>query len=527
MCTLIICITLYYFLCFVESGKRIHHDAIGYKLVMAFLDDICSNMERSKNRQILVDLNLVVPCGHEELDGRLIPILIPKNVALLMFNRVPHEYFPGALIEVTQFTRNNEVILGSEKEFTGPLQDQIKQCMKYVYSTTNKAKSVSLVTYPHKALREAIVNAVFHRGYEPKYSSTKVLIRPDCLEIISYPGPHPSLDENQFISGSTIRRVQARNRRIGELLRNLRLAEARWTGVQTIFRTMEENDNPTPKFEFDSAYFCVILPAHPKFQAEMLMKDVEVLEASGNQLEASEVLQKAFDKDPKIISQHLIQKLITLLSNDCDNPNVKKYRAFIEPATKERCRLLNGLKKWMAQQARENISRGVSLIKQLVKVDADADDLSEVTDFVCKLYSEEIVDTRRPVLESTQAAYQLLKAYGRRLLSQNGNLAFHFACINYQIFKIHTFGKNKRLILQKNAPILKFLTDARDLLQNAVIMSSGTEDPKFFAEQQRQLGYVLRHLHRFDTRATKSDWEECFQKAKEADPKIYIKTYDP
>jgi ATP-dependent DNA helicase RecG len=98
-------------------------------------------------------------------------------------------------------------------------------------------KSASLVTYPHKALREAIVNAVYHRGYEPENSSsTKVSIRPHCLEITSYPGPNPSLKQEEFTRGSVIPPVQARNRRIGEFLRQLNLAEARGTGVQTLFR---------------------------------------------------------------------------------------------------------------------------------------------------------------------------------------------------------------------------------------------------------------------------------------------------
>ena len=279
---------------------------------MKYLDDVCSKLEKTKDRSILEKLNLVVRNGDEKCKGRLVPVLIPKNVALLMFNRLPHTFFPGAKIEVTEFTRDNTVIFGKEKEFTGPLQDQINQCMEYIYSTTNKKKSKSLITYPHDALREAIVNAVYHRGYEPEhYSSTKVYIRPHCLEITSYPGPHPSLTKEVFTKGSSIPTVQARNRRIGDFLRQLNLAEARGTGVGTIFRTMDKNDNPTPEFDFDSTYFCVKLPAHPKFQAAMLMKDVEELEASGKKLEASQVLQKAFDEDPKIISQHLMQKLIT------------------------------------------------------------------------------------------------------------------------------------------------------------------------------------------------------------------------
>ena len=512
-------------MCYIESGKPIDYNAIAYRVVMRFLGDVGSEIKKGKDLNTLRKLKLVIEHGDDIRDGRLIPFLRPRNVALLMFNHVPHEYFPGAKIEVTQFTRDNEVIYESEQEFTGPLQEQIKQCMAYVYSTTNKKKSLSLITYPHKALREAIVNAVYHRGYEREYSgSTKVYMRPDRLEIISYPGPHPSLKVEEFKKGSVIPPVQARNRRIGDFLRQLNLAEARGTGVSTIFKTMEDNKNPTPKFDFDSDYFRVTLPAHPKFQTAMLMKDVQELEASGNILEASEVLQEAFDKDPTIISQHLLEELIKLLG--CEHPNVKKYAAYIQPTTKERCILLKELQKWLKNEtyARENIQLGVSIVKKLVEADVEVEDLLGVTNFVRELYTERTVDMRKLILESNQAAHQLLEAYGQALISENANLAFHFACIKYQIFKIQTHKKDKRLIMRKYSAILRYLTDARDLLQNAVTMSSGQEDPKFFAEQQRQLGYILSQLHSYK-KARKSECEECFEKAKKADPKIYIKQY--
>ncbi|XP_028404282.1 uncharacterized protein LOC114526934 [Dendronephthya gigantea] len=512
---------------YISSRIRIDHNAIGYRLVMAFLDDVGSCMERSKNRNILQKLNLVVPFGNKAIDGRFTPVLMPKNVALLMFNRVPHEYFPGAKIEVTQFTRDNTVIFSSEKEFTGPLQKQIKECMDYVFSTTKKEESISLVTYPHQALRESIVNAVYHRGYEPEHdSSTKVYIRPHCLEIISYPGPHPSLKEEDFTKGS-VPPVQARNRRIGEFLRDLCLAEARNTGIQTIFRTMENNENPIPKFDFDPTYFRVTLPAHPKFQAAMLMKEVQELEAGGKNLEASEVLQKAFDKDPKIISQRLIQQLITLLGNNCEHPTVKKYERYIEANTKKRCELLKELGQWLEDKelARSSIPAGVLLVEKLIKADADVDELSGVTEFVCELCTERTVNKRRLKLKSNQAAHQLLEAYGRRLISQHGNLAYHFACTKYNIFKIKTDKKDTRSILGRNMPILNYLVDARDLLENAVRMSTEKEDPKLFGEQQRQLGYIIGNLHHF-RKARNSDMQECFKKAVEAYPNIKINLFE-
>ena len=42
-----------------------------------------------------------------------------------------------------------------------------------------------------------------------------------------------------------------RNRRIGELLKELDLAEGRSTGVPKILRTMRKNGSPLPSFETD------------------------------------------------------------------------------------------------------------------------------------------------------------------------------------------------------------------------------------------------------------------------------------
>jgi len=57
--------------------------------------------------------------------------------------------------------------------------------------------------------------------------------------------------------------VPARNRRIGEMLKELKLAEAR--GIRKVFRAMIDNGSPPPRYEFDEerTYFTVILPAHP------------------------------------------------------------------------------------------------------------------------------------------------------------------------------------------------------------------------------------------------------------------------
>ena len=50
-----------------------------------------------------------------------------------------------------------------------------------------------------------------------------------------------------------------------KMLKELKLAEARGTGIRKVFKAMLRNGSPPPIYEFDDerTYFTVILPAHP------------------------------------------------------------------------------------------------------------------------------------------------------------------------------------------------------------------------------------------------------------------------
>ena len=92
---------------------------------------------------------------------------------------------------------------------------------------------------------------------------------PNRIEVISYPGPVPGIEQRHLDGHAPMPPVPARNRRIGEYLKELRLAEARGTGIPKIRRTMEQNGSPAPRFDFDEGrtYFRVTLPAHPEHVA--------------------------------------------------------------------------------------------------------------------------------------------------------------------------------------------------------------------------------------------------------------------
>ena len=107
------------------------------------------------------------------------------------------------------------------------------------------------------------MNALYHRGYEPDDPEpTKVYLYPDRVEIISYPGPVPGLEPEHFSLRSSFPTVPARNRRIGEFLKELGLAEARLTGLRKVAAAMAANGSPAPRYDFDEhrTYFRATLP---------------------------------------------------------------------------------------------------------------------------------------------------------------------------------------------------------------------------------------------------------------------------
>lgn len=159
-----------------------------------------------------------------------------------------------------------------------------------------------------------------------------------------------------LLSGAKVPPFPSRNRRIGEFLKELRLAEARGTGLPTIFRTMASNGSPLPTFDFDDdrTYFRATLPAHPEYVALAALRESAQLDATGNPEKALERLESAHQKLPG--SGSLTAKLIEAY---CAHEKFSKARAVYESfrtqtprtseakvvATLSRCYLSAGLER--------------------------------------------------------------------------------------------------------------------------------------------------------------------------------------
>ncbi len=176
--------------------------------------------------------------------------LKPLNIGLMMFNNNPEQFFPCARIEIVDF--HDEVGDSfSEKIFKGPIHIQLKEALRYLQAMfiteeirkrPDRAEADRFYNYPYVALEEALANAVYHKDYAQR-EPIEISIRPDRIEILSFPGPLSPLKIEDLNRGSAHVRTY-RNRRIGDFLKELHLTEGRCSGVPKIHKAMQENGSP-------------------------------------------------------------------------------------------------------------------------------------------------------------------------------------------------------------------------------------------------------------------------------------------
>lgn len=239
---------------------------LNLRLIQNYLKEVRSSLYEESTKIPFAELcrHLMIAKGSDEL-------LRPTNAGLLLFNEYPEEFFSGAKIDL--IIHKNKVGKDyTEKLFTGPIIQQIRDVLQYFKSTiieelviksAKQAESIRFFNYPFQAIEEAVVNAVYHKSYE-RENPVEIQIHKDKIEILSFPGPMPPINQAMLKKQRVVAR-DYRNRKIGGYLKELKLTEGRGTGLPIIHSSMEENGSPPPIFETDenNAYFLCILPIHP------------------------------------------------------------------------------------------------------------------------------------------------------------------------------------------------------------------------------------------------------------------------
>lgn len=283
--------------------------------VREFLRDTRSGLlDEPDERTIYQRMRLTAPVNDHE---------VPRNVGLLFFSREPVEWFRGAGIEVVQFASGRAGEVQEERTFGGGLVDQLRDCLQYLENFSashlqkqrDRSQVRGWVSYPLPALREILVNAVYHRGYDvDQPEPTKIYLHPDRIEVTSYPGPVPGIEARHLAPGAEVPAAPARNRRIGEFLKELKLAEGRLSGVPRVFREMESNGSPAPRFDFDEqrTWFRATLPAHPEYGALSALRDAAHLRALGEDREARHRIESAWISNPAsaVLASEMIRSCV-------------------------------------------------------------------------------------------------------------------------------------------------------------------------------------------------------------------------
>ena len=234
-----------------------------------------------------------------------------RNIGVLMFTERPDKLIPGAQIDLVRF--NTEEAEASddfiEKTFTGPIWKQVKDALDYIKNTVieakvnkiqNQAESERFYNYPYNALEEALVNAVFHKSYkEPEPVEIRIYV--DSIQIINYPGLEKWIDIEKFASGK-VKARKYRNRRIGEMFKDIDLSEKQGTGIPKILRELKKNGSPKPEFDMDEdrTYLNIIIHIHDGFEDNRKMSDKM----------SDKVSDKMSDKE-KLFYQLLLQTFST------------------------------------------------------------------------------------------------------------------------------------------------------------------------------------------------------------------------
>lgn len=392
-------------------------------LVRQFLHDVRSELrDEADAERVYRAMQIVSPSN-----GRT----VPRNIGLLFFSNEPRRWFRGARIEVVEFPQEAGGNVQAERIFEGPLHEQIRQCLGHLESLTTRQlekqdASVEVrgwISFPLPALREAVVNAMYHRSYEDSVEPTKVYLYPDRVEVISYPGPVAGIELCHLEGAAVPPPVPARNRRIGELLKELRLAESRGTGLPKMRNTMRENGSPPPRFDFDEgrSYFRVTLPAHPEYVVLSLLRDYAYAKVTGDALRAQQLLSQAWNDGLR--SDSLLLALV---------------RDAIER------RDLSGADRWVAEIAAPESSVQTRALTLLAAAYSDAGDDQRSKDLLNRL----------PELMAPRDAFEaaiLERRVGRddrahRLFERAGDLVLRDARA------LHEFAQSK---LQLTAPFQK------------------------------------------------------------------------
>ncbi len=177
----------------------------------------------------------------------------PTYAGILVLGDNPRFYLPGAYVQYVQFAGNSlESDILNEKEFSGDLLSTMQQLDMFVKNNIEERsvrvsplKESVVTTYPFKAIRELLNNAVMHRNYESN-APVKFYEFSDRIEISNPGGLYGSARPDNFPHQNDYR-----NPIVAEALKIMGYVNKFNRGIATAQAELEKNGNPPAEFTYD------------------------------------------------------------------------------------------------------------------------------------------------------------------------------------------------------------------------------------------------------------------------------------
>eukprot|EP00118_Oscarella_pearsei_P008047 m.40553 g.40553 ORF g.40553 m.40553 type:complete len:1174 (+) comp32982_c0_seq3:133-3654(+) len=471
------------------------------------IDCVCRHLEISNPNIVIEEARKSPLTVYQQLDivAKTNGDYVPRNVGLLVFSRNPEKYVKGATMRIVTYDVNNTLI--KEQFISGPVREQIRECLdRLVHRTAARPTRSCLpeaaedfVSYPYPALKETIVNAVYHRGYGENYPTpTHVLLYSDRLEIISCPGPSPKFKIQDFQSGAPLRRYPRRNPKLGSFLRDMKMAEEASTGIPMVFASMKKNESPKPKYEFDEQVFRVVLPAHPQHKVKMALDEVDYCMSQGNATGARRILSQFNSERPG--NGEVVAKLLEFETSQ------EHQKAIFQ--------------NFFALQSRRYVSVAVEALK-MASTDANVD----CTSFLASLGVQErgdtsfddeqkelrkacrLVEEKSRSAEDQKAANEIFSQYDEGRIRHNAKYCLCFGLVKMRLAEYNkgssTFGAYRKLVIE-----------AEELLRRVLQMHHASDKQLALAHQG--IGFCLA----WASLATEEECKYHQDRASEFDPSL-------
>ena len=186
----------------------------------------------------------------------------PTYAGILLFAKTPTQWLPGAYIQflrivginLTDEVETEHVLAGDLLMVLRELDSLIKLHNQFqpIFQTGLREQMRS--PYPIVALRELLLNAVMHRGYEDSTAPIRFYWFSDRIEIQNHGGLY-----GEVTPGNFPRQNAYRNPVLAEAMKVLGYVNKFGRGVLRAQESLATNGNPPAEFQFELNYFLVIV----------------------------------------------------------------------------------------------------------------------------------------------------------------------------------------------------------------------------------------------------------------------------